>query len=149
MFSRVIFVLSIWYHLIAACNADNIVPAFSFAGLTINNVPYAERQRFMRLTNTALVSLRGPCPFGAFGSVIVNHTASPAEVVCIGANANSEEGDPTLHGEIAAIQNCTRILRARGLSAAQTTAAFADLSLYTNAESCPMVGFAVPMFGGR
>lgn len=46
-------------------------------------------------------------------------------------------------GEIAAIQNCTAILTdptgPYNLTGTQAIAAFADLTLYTNAESCPMV----------
>lgn len=46
-------------------------------------------------------------------------------------------------GEIAAIQNCTAILTdpngRYNLTGTQAIAAFADLTLYTNAESCPMV----------
>jgi len=46
-------------------------------------------------------------------------------------------------GEIAAINNCTDVLTnpsgPYNLSAAQAQAAFSQLSLYTNAESCPMV----------
>jgi purine nucleoside permease len=46
-------------------------------------------------------------------------------------------------GEIAAITNCTDILTdSRGdfrLTKSEAQSAFSDLSLYTNAESCPMV----------
>lgn len=46
-------------------------------------------------------------------------------------------------GEIVAITNCTAILTdPQGdfrLTAAEAQKAFSDLSLYTNAESCPMV----------
>jgi methylaspartate ammonia-lyase len=46
-------------------------------------------------------------------------------------------------GEIAAITNCTNILTDPNgkfrLTATEAAAAFTDLSLYTNAESCPMV----------
>jgi tRNA(Arg) A34 adenosine deaminase TadA len=71
--------------------------------------------------------------------VIVNHTAEPAETVCTGVNAKFDMGDPTQHGEIVAIQNCSRILRERGYTPEETLAAFGGLSLYTNAEACPMV----------
>lgn len=43
---------------------------------------------------------------------------------------------------MSAIKNCTEILTSAtgkyNLSASEAEAAFADLSLYTNAESCPM-----------
>jgi len=46
-------------------------------------------------------------------------------------------------GEIAAIKNCTAILTDPmgdfQLTPSEAQAAFNDLSLYTNAESCPMV----------
>jgi purine nucleoside permease len=46
-------------------------------------------------------------------------------------------------GEIAAIKNCTAILTDPNgkfrMTASEAQAAFVDLTLYTNAESCPMV----------
>lgn len=49
-------------------------------------------------------------------------------------------------GEIAAINNCTTILTDMDgqyqLSAAEALKAYADLSLYTTAEACPMVYFS-------
>ncbi|KAF3070433.1 hypothetical protein GL218_00666 [Daldinia childiae] len=56
--------------------------------------------------------LSHPCPKAPFGTVIVNHTANSGlgELVCTGANSRSATGNPTLHGEIAAINNCTQIL---------------------------------------
>lgn len=56
----------------------------------------------MRRANAALLEVTGsPCPFGAFGSVIVNHTDTDGigEEICIGANSISATGNPTLHGE--------------------------------------------------
>lgn len=52
-------------------------------------------------------------------------------------------------GEIAATTNCTAVLtdphgRFR-LTASEAQAAFVDLTLYTNAESCPMVRRLSPM----
>ena len=56
-------------------------------------------------------------------------------------------------GEITAINNCTRILTdpagPHELSAAETLDAFADLSLYTNAGSCPMCAAAIRWAGFR
>ncbi|KAI1656478.1 cytidine deaminase-like protein [Daldinia decipiens] len=82
---------------------------------------------------------------------------SPTEIVgklvCTGANNRSATGNPTLHGEIAAINNCTQILTDPSgpykLSPKEALAAFADLSLYTNAESCPMCASAVRFAGFR
>ena len=65
----------------------------------------------MRVANQAPIELVSPCSFGSFGTVIVNHTGDGlGDLVCIGANNNSATGNPTLHGEIAAINNCTAIL---------------------------------------
>lgn len=75
---------------------DNQAP-ISDPKLSINGVPYATRAYWMRQANLALP---GPCPFAAFGSVIVNHTANNGlgQLVCTGANSNRQTGNPTLHG---------------------------------------------------
>ncbi|KIK58411.1 hypothetical protein GYMLUDRAFT_45304 [Collybiopsis luxurians FD-317 M1] len=119
--------------------------------LSINGVPFSVRAHWMRQATLALGS---PCPFSAFGTVIVNHTASTEGVlVCTGANSNTLTGNPTLHGEIAAIDNCTTILTdpqgPHKLSPSKAQAAFAQLSLYTNAESCPMCASAIRWAGFR
>lgn len=59
------------------------------------------REHWMRRAKQALKELRSPCPFEAFGSVIVNHTADEGlgTEVCIGANGIREVGNPTLHGD--------------------------------------------------
>ena len=68
--------------------------------LSINSVPIAVREGWMRRANAALAELASPCTFSAFASVIVNHTASDAgELVCIGVNSNVNTGDPILHGK--------------------------------------------------
>lgn len=71
--------------------------------LTINGIPFSARAHWMRLANTALEELSGsPCPFSAFGTVIVNHTGSngPGDLVCMGVNQNSQTGDPSAHGRL-------------------------------------------------
>ncbi|KAJ7581651.1 hypothetical protein C8J56DRAFT_793269 [Mycena floridula] len=93
-------------------------------------------------------------PFSAFASVIVNHTGpGMGELVCIGVNTNRQLGDPTLHGEIAAIRNCSEILTDPSgpykLSPARALTAFSQLSLYTNAESGPMCASAIRWAGFR
>ncbi|KAL0943595.1 cytidine and deoxycytidylate deaminase zinc-binding region [Colletotrichum truncatum] len=103
----------------------------------------------MRQANLALPS---PCPFAAFGSVIVNHTAGGlGELVCSGANNNYLSGNPTLHGEMVAINNCSAVFTdPQGrykMTPAESLAAFADLTLYTNAESCPMCASAIRWAG--
>ena len=79
-------------------------------------IPLTTREYWMRRAITALTDLNdgSPCPFAAFGCVIVNHSAVSTgrggmgdaqlgvelgEQVCIGANAIVKEGNPTLHGE--------------------------------------------------
>ena len=68
-------------------------------GLFINSVPFSTREYWMRQANLALYQLSGPCPFAAFGSVVVNHTGQTGvgKVVCIGAN-NRTGGNPINHG---------------------------------------------------
>jgi len=74
--------------------------ALNGTGLSINSIPYSTRKHWMREANNALFALSGPCPFAAFGSVIVNHTGTTSlgELVCMGANSNSVSGNPTMHG---------------------------------------------------
>jgi tRNA(Arg) A34 adenosine deaminase TadA len=87
------------------------------------------REHFMREKFTALGS---PCPRYPFGAVFVNHTATPPKIICKGHNMNNiHNAYLQLHGEMAAITECTEVLGASG--------GWKDLSLYTNAEACPMV----------
>ncbi|KAK7461864.1 hypothetical protein VKT23_008294 [Stygiomarasmius scandens] len=121
---------------------------------TVNGIPFSTRVHWMRRANQALTELTTPCTFAPFASAIVNHTAPGlGDLVCIGVNSNSRTGNPTLHGEIAAINNCTAVLTDPSgpykLSASQAQAAFAQLSLYTNAESCPMCASAIRWAGFR
>jgi len=69
--------------------------------LMINGITFSTRAHWMRLANVALSDISGsPCPFAAFGTVIVNHTASDAgELICMGVNENSKTGNPSLHGK--------------------------------------------------
>ncbi|KAJ7472145.1 cytidine deaminase-like protein [Mycena latifolia] len=115
---------------------------------------FSTRAFWMRRANAALAELGSPCPFSAFSSVIVNHTAPGlGELVCIGVNTNRQTGDPTLHAEIAAIHNCSAILTDPSgpykLSPVRALDAFAQLSLYTNVESCPMCASAIRWAGFR
>ncbi|KAJ0306670.1 hypothetical protein COL516b_004463 [Colletotrichum fioriniae] len=104
------------------------------SGLTVNSIPAAKRVEYMQKANEALFRQSGPCPFAAFGTIIVNHTSD--EVVCEGANFRT--GDPTIHGEISAINACTAKFAEQDMTPTQIYAAWGDLSIYTNAESCPM-----------
>lgn len=112
------------------------------------------REDWMRVAVQALSELVSPCPYAAFGTAIVNHTASAeGELVCIGANSAGQTGNPTHHGEIAAINNCTAVLAdPRGLyrlSPQDISQAWKDLSLYTTAEPCPMCAAAITWAGFR
>lgn len=63
-------------------------------------ISQATRAYWVRQANLAL---NHPCPFAAFGSVIVNHTGNSGlgQLVCTGANSMSMTGNPTLHGTYA------------------------------------------------
>lgn len=121
--------------------------------LTINSIPFATRAHWMRRANAALADLSASCQFAPFATVLVNHsdtsTSPTGEEICIGINSNSAHGNPTLHGEIAAINNCSLELQGPrfNLTATQALAAFPQLSLYTNAESCPMCASAIRWAG--
>ncbi|KAI1499452.1 cytidine deaminase-like protein [Biscogniauxia marginata] len=117
--------------------------------LPANGIPLETRAHWMRQANLVL---KMPCPFAAFGSVVVNHTKPGlGELVCTGANARRETGNPTLHGEISAINNCSNILKdlegPHALSPSDAAAALTELSIYTNAESCPMCASAIRYAG--
>lgn len=60
------------------------------------------RQYWMRRATAILLELNdSPCPFEAFGAVIVNHTDTTSEwgvLVCSGVNRVGT-GNPVLHGE--------------------------------------------------
>ncbi|KAJ4294357.1 hypothetical protein N0V90_008047 [Kalmusia sp. IMI 367209] len=95
------------------------------SGLVVNSIPYSTRVKYMRLANEALFEQSGPCPFAAYGTIIVNHTAD--EVVCRGANFRT--GDPTIHGEISAINACTKVFQERNMTASEIYAAWGELSI--------------------
>ncbi|KAF9874789.1 hypothetical protein CkaCkLH20_07926 [Colletotrichum karsti] len=115
----------------------------NMSGLTVNSIPAEKRVEYMRKANEALYRQSGPCPFAAFGTIIVNHTSD--EVVCEGANFRT--GDPTIHGEISAINACTAKFTEEGMTASEIYAAWGELSIYTNAESCPMCASAIRWAG--
>ncbi|KAL4885803.1 cytidine deaminase-like protein [Aspergillus karnatakaensis] len=116
-------------------------------------IPKSTREYWMRQTQQALLDSPSPCPFAAFATVIVNHTGDNGlgDLICTGVNSGTRTGTQILHGEIAAILNCSDVLQDPTgrfqLTPAETLAAFTDLSLYTNAESCPMCASAVRWTG--
>jgi hypothetical protein len=70
--------------------------------LPVNGIPYSTRAYWMRRAISSLAELSpSPCPFAAFGTVIVNHTnnAGPGELVCTGINTHTLEGNPITDGE--------------------------------------------------
>ncbi|KAI9049185.1 hypothetical protein LZ554_007032 [Drepanopeziza brunnea f. sp. 'monogermtubi'] len=120
-----------------------------------DTIPFSTRAFWMRRANEALRELDSPCPFAAFGTVIVNHTdlseGPHGKAICYGVNSNRKTGNPTLHGEVAGINNCSAILTdpegEYRLTGAEALLAFATLSLYTNAEPCPMCASAIRWSG--
>jgi hypothetical protein len=65
-------------------------------------IPFETRAYWMRRANAALAELDSPCPFAAFGTVIVNHTDTSSnphgKLVCMDINQSQQTGNPTLHG---------------------------------------------------
>ncbi|TBU32215.1 hypothetical protein BD311DRAFT_60568 [Dichomitus squalens] len=102
--------------------------------LSINNIPFSTRAHWMRVANAALADIKSPCPASAFATVIVNHSAPGlGELVCIGVNsAMTTDPDGPFK-----------------FTPSQAEAAFTELSLYTNAESCPMCASAIRWSGFR
>ena len=80
----------------------------------------ADDERFMRLALDE--ALQGDYPFGA---VIVRE----GEVIARGRNLGKTDGDPTAHGEMAAIRYCL---------ADHGRAALVGSTLYTSGEPCAM-----------
>ncbi|KAK0726511.1 cytidine deaminase-like protein [Apiosordaria backusii] len=117
-----------------------------------NTIPLSTREHWIHKSNTLSLN-NHPCPFAPFGTAIVNHTTSNphGDLICTGSNQNSLTGNPTLHGEIAAINNCSSIFLSPryNMTPAESLAAFQHLSIYTNAESCPMCAAAVRWAGFR
>ncbi|TVY22023.1 hypothetical protein LARI1_G000112 [Lachnellula arida] len=119
-----------------------------------DTIPFSTRAHWIRRTNAALSTLYSPCPFAAFGTVIVNHTSSSSspsnalgEILCMSVNQNQQTGNPILHGEMAAIDTCSAVLAARGWSPEEIGGAWRELSLYSNGEPCPMCASAIRWAG--
>ncbi|TKA30968.1 hypothetical protein B0A50_01936 [Salinomyces thailandicus] len=125
------------------------------ANSSSSTISPATREHWMQRAIQALPEVVSPCPFGAFGTAIVNHTSTTelGNLICIGANLVRDIGNPTLHGEIAAINNCTAVLTAPDgpykLTATEALAAYKDFTLYTTAEPCPMCATAIRHAGFR
>lgn len=116
----------------------------STMNVTNNKIPFSTRAYWMRRANTLLSELVSPCPVYPYAAVVVNHTANRlGELVCTGVNQVGTAGNPSWHGEMVAINNCSAILTDKKgryrLSPDDAISAFFELSIYSNAESCPMV----------
>ncbi len=68
----------------------------------------------------------------AFGALIINNKSG--EVLCTGLNSTQQKHNPTLHGEMVAINSCATKYPAMDWEHA---------TLYTTAEPCPMCQTAV------
>lgn len=92
-----------WSTFVIATVATCVLSLANAKGRKADPIAYSTRAYWMRKANEALSLLSGPCPFGAFGTAIVNHTACPSDelgdLICIGINNSSETENPTLHGE--------------------------------------------------
>jgi tRNA(Arg) A34 adenosine deaminase TadA len=88
-----------------------------------------DHDRYMRLA----IDAAGRSPVRPFGAVLID-TASGREVA---RGWNRTDEDPTLHGEVVAIQQ----------AAALDGEDWGDLTLYTTAEPCPMCASAAVWMG--
>ncbi|KAG9849268.1 NAD(P)-binding protein, partial [Aureobasidium melanogenum] len=126
------------------------------ANTSSNVLPMSTRAHWMRVASSANLAI-SVCPFAPYGTAIVNHTLSFSnsselgDLICTGVNDNHQSGNPTLHGEMAAFKNCSRILTDPegkfGLSAQEALEAWKGFSLYTTAEPCPMCAGAIAWAG--
>jgi hypothetical protein len=87
----------------------HVQDAFAATWQTNDYIPFSTRVYWMRQANGVLAQLSSPCPFGAFGTVIVNHTDTKGlgDLVCIGVNSLFQIGNPTLHGTLLGILSDT------------------------------------------
>jgi len=150
------------YPLFSDRPADGSVPekgedvGVTWAPTQMNGIPNDVREFWMgRAVSAVVTQLDTKCPWGAFGSVVVNHsdTTGPmgdyGKEICIGANGVDTYGNPTLHGEISNIQNCSHVLSQKpyNLSPSEILAAWPSFSLYTTGEPCPMCASSIRWSG--
>ncbi|KAK9762367.1 hypothetical protein K7432_011955 [Basidiobolus ranarum] len=96
--------------------------------------PDAEDVKYMSMTLNYTLA-QNPCSFAPFGASIVNKNTG--EILCFGINASSD--NPTWHGEIAALNNCSTLYPGNGLN----SSFWKELTLYTTGEPCPMCQSAI------
>jgi tRNA(Arg) A34 adenosine deaminase TadA len=84
---------------------------------------------------TKILSAGSPCPSGAFGAVIVNRTTN--QLLC--QTNQTTFTDNTDHAEMHVLRECAAYFDIALFPGAGTNkAVWADCSLYTTGESCPM-----------
>jgi len=108
-----------------------------------DGLPSSTRAHWMRVASSANLAISA-CPFAPYGTAVVNHTLSLSnsshlgELICTGVNDNHQSSNPTIHGEMAAFENCSRILTdpegVYRFSAMEAREAWKGFSLYTTAE---------------
>jgi len=111
-------------------------------------IPCDVRAYFMQQAFQFLFSVHGsPCPFNAFGAIMVNHTAGPtiedATIVCYGYN-KAKSITPFWHAEIDLLTNCSNyIIENFGVARLEDPTLWQQLSLYDTAEPCSMCMSAI------
>jgi tRNA(Arg) A34 adenosine deaminase TadA len=111
---------------------------------TINGVPPEVRNYGMKYALQTRIDLQGPCPRDAFGAVLVNRTTNTA--LCETNQLISH--DLLNHAEIRIIQMCAFLFETTiGPGSGKNMALWAETSLYTTAESCPLCA-AAEIFNG-
>jgi len=119
---------------------------YKFSGTeTINGVPPEVRIHWMEYAMQTRLDLLGPCPFDAFGAVIVNRTTN--QPLCATNNTRSAF-DRTDHAEMRCIRDCSALFETLVYpGAGLQKSVWQELSLYTNAEPCPMCMSAAAIIG--
>lgn len=116
---------------------------FLFNEITTTEYPFVPSQPYdnywMQQAVNFLHEKAGPCPFRAFGVVIVNTTANSPYALCYGYNTASI--NPTFHGEMNAIGNCSSLYPNRGgINEAKW---WNQLTLYVTSVPCGMCSNAI------
>jgi tRNA(Arg) A34 adenosine deaminase TadA len=103
-----------------------------------DDIPFHIRAEHMRASLAVQLRGQGPCPFGAFGAIVVNRTSN--EVICTNSGQREAPKNPALHAENAALNNCSEIFRNQyGISnIGQRPDIWNQLDMYATGEPCPM-----------
>lgn len=114
--------------LLCACGAAGVtasLPASLLARSTLPPISLAEHERCMRL---AIAEARGN-PMYPFGAVIVRPGANGAAGETMARGVNNARANPTLHGEIACMNDYV---------SRHGNTGWAEMVLYTTGEPCSM-----------